>query len=109
MSAAGPTRSVSPRACSGAMNISVPPLGPVMSSDQAWSQPGQAKINQPRPALVVDENIPRLDVLVDHAATVDVPNGPRNLGHQSRCLPRRGKGIPNVVLQCRAATYSITT
>ena len=65
-------------------------IAPVLGQAAAILDPlGQPEVGDVRPALLVEQDVGRLEVAVQDAALVGVVHGRGDLGHQ----PRHGPGI----------------
>ena len=87
----------------------MPPIQSSASSHQACVLSGQAEIDQPGPASIVDQDILGLDVLVSDPVVVEVGDGLRQLDHEPG--GRRGSGRCRATNCCKVSplTYSMTT
>ena len=106
MSAAGPTSSVLPAACSGAMKLGVPSTWPVISQ---MAEPvhalGEAEVGHLGMAFPVEKNVAGLQIAVNDAVRVGVGHGLRHLPDQFRSLPGRQRTVLDLIGQ--AATFHI--
>ena len=70
--------------------------------------PGQAEVDQARPAGLVDQDIGRLDVLVDDPAAVGEGDRAGDFGHQGRGLPGATGSSQAYWARVRPRMYSMT-